>query len=582
MIVFAFLVTGTWVHAQDKRVYVSPKKVTKMYKKTNKKNIVHDFNVDNNQVGNNNTLLGQQGKGSQDTQNNPVMVDDVNSEGNMTFNSISDLAIEELVTTKGGGARNPFSPGVVDDELNPLSLIVQGIVIGDKAKYTLISGQIFSINDRIGYYTVKDIKPGRVVLSQLEDVYTLRMDGFSSLVGKRKSGSYYIEFYNSSIKKSLRLLAKSGGINIIIPENTSGKVTVAFNNTQVIDAVASILRVNELEYAFENDIMRVGEATQFKDDSDLKAVSVPLHYATAKELEDKVKTFLSDRGATTSDDRTNVIIVKDHANVINNVKKFLAAVDRKDPQVSIEAKIIDASKTFSRSLGIQWGLTSGPSNMIFRGNQDTGSITNGANTGSVVNLPAASPTSGIDILVGRLPGNLTLETQLSAAEANGTIRIISKPNVTTINNKTAKIRSGVKIYVKVDGGDDEGPQLQEIDTGIELKVTPQITLNRMVKMTIEAIQSEADFSRTVDNIPSILDNTASTTVLIPDGETAVIGGLLKVNTTMEKKSVPGISKVPVLGWLFKNTNKTKTNKELMIFITPKILDTDYYKISSKR
>ena len=169
--------------------------------------------------------------------------------------------------------------------------------------------------------------------------------------------------------------------------------------------------------------------------------------------------------------------------------------------------------------------------------------------------------------------------QLSAAEATGAIRIISKPNVTTINNKQATISSGLTIYVKVDsGGTDEGPTLQEINTGIELKVTPQITLNRMIKMVIEATESEADFSRTVDGIPAIISNKAETTVLIPDGETAVIGGLLKVKTTKDRKKVPGLGDIPVLGWMFKSTKKTKDNNELMIFITSRILDTRHYQV----
>ncbi|MBF0106273.1 MAG: hypothetical protein HQM16_13215 [Deltaproteobacteria bacterium] len=494
--------------------------------------------------------------------------------------SLSDLAIEELVSTQGFGTRNPFMPGSAEEEFDPTSLLIQGIIVGPDIEYALISGQMFMVGDRIGYFTIKEIRPGRMILTQLEDEYVVRMEGYSSPLQARNTNKFFVEFRDADLKQALRMLAKSDNVNIIIPEATEGKVTVAFNNTFPIDVIAGILRVNSLEYAMENNIMRIGPADQFTDGSDLKAMSIPLNFATAKDLEEKIKTFLSKRGSAVSDERTNIIIVKDHANVIDNVRKFLASVDRQDPQVSIEAKIIDASKSFARSLGIQWGLTTGPNNIITRGNQDVGSITNGSNTGSIVNLPATSPSSGLDILIGRLPGNTTLEMQLSAAETNGRIRIISKPNVTTINNKPAKIRSGVKIYVKVEGGADEGPSLKEIDTGIELKVTPQITLNRMIKMTIEAVQSEADFSRTVDNIPSILDNTATTTVLIPDGETAVIGGLLKVNTTTEKKGVPGFSKVPVLGWLFKSTNKTKANKELMIFITPKILDHTYFRVEA--
>lgn len=490
--------------------------------------------------------------------------------------SVSDVALDELSKADVNGGRNPFTPGTVQEEFDPSALIVEGIVVGPASRLALISGQIVSEGERVGNYTIKTIKPGRVVLQQLEDEYVVRMENYQPPLAALSPSALFVEFNNAELKKALRMLAKASSLNMVIPETTEGKVTVTFQNAGVIDVISSILKVNALEYAMDNNIMRIGKADQFKDGSDLKTISVPLKYATAKEMGDMLKTFLSDRGSSTSDERTNTIVVKDHESVINNVQSFLTMVDKKDPQVSIEAKIVDASSTFSRSLGIQWGFTSGASNMIARGNQDAGTITNSPNTGSVVNLGASNPTSGVDLLVGRLPGNTTIQAQLSAAESNGIIRIISKPNVTTINNKAARIRSGVKIYVKVDGGTDQGPQLQEIDTGIELKVTPQITINRMVKMNIEATESEADFSRTVDDIPAILDNTASTTVLIPDGETAVIGGLLKVKTTKNRKKVPAVGDVPVVGWLFKSTSKTKDNNELMIFITPKIIDEGYF------
>ncbi len=493
--------------------------------------------------------------------------------------SFSDLALDELTGTKTSGTRNPFAPGIVEEQSDPSSLIIQGIAVGPKKSFVLISGQIFTVGDRIGYYTITEIKPGKMILTQLEDKYIVKMEGYSQSIKKRHLGKYFIKFNNADIKKTLELLAAAGDINIIVPEATTGKVSVSFYNTDIMDSLASILRVNSLEYAIENDILRVGPATQFTDDSDLKAMTIPLNYATASEMQKPIQTLLSKRGATIADDRTNTVIVKDHANVLDNIRRFLGSIDKQDPQVSIEAKVIDASKNFSRALGIQWGFSSGPNNVVLRGNQDAGAITSGATPGTMVNLgPTLTPTSGFNVLVGRLPGNTNLEMQLGAAESTGQIRIISKPNVTTINNKTAKIRSGLKIYVKIEGGTDEGPTLQEIETGIELKVTPQITLNRMIKMDLEAIQSEADFSRTVDGIPSIIDNTAKTTVLVPDGETAVIGGLLKVNTNREKRGVPGISKVPVLGWLFKSTRRSKESKELMIFITPKILDAKHFKI----
>jgi type IV pilus assembly protein PilQ len=487
----------------------------------------------------------------------------------------SDQSFDELLNNKNSGPRNPFEPGEVDDEFDLSSLVVQGIVIGPNASMALIANHVVTKGGRIGNYNVKDIKPGQVVLSQLDDLFPIRLENYSPPLFAREQSKYYVEFYNADIKQALNLLAKAGGINIVVPEAVAGKVSVSFNNADIQDAFTGILHVNDLEFAVENGIMRVGKIEQFKDGADLKTISVPLRYAVAKDVQSKIAAILSERGKSTFDERTNVIIVKDKPGAIANVEGFIASVDRKDPQVSIEAKIIDATHNFARALGIQWGFTSGANNIVARGNQDTGSITNGNNTGSVVNLPASNPTSGFNILVGRLPGNSTLNAQLSAAESSGTIHIISKPTVTTINNKPANIRSGLKLYVKVDsGGANEGPKLQEIDTGVELSVTPQITINRLIKMTIQATESEADFSRTVDGIPSVLDNTASTTVLVPDGETAVIGGLLKSNISKNKQQAPGIGNVPVLGWLFKNTTKTKQSNELMIFITPHIMDTD--------
>lgn len=496
--------------------------------------------------------------------------------------SLSDLAIDEVLGVEGGNVRSPFSQGQIDEQFDPQSLDIQGIIVGPDTKMALVSSQVVSVGSRLGTYNVKDIKPGKVVLSQLDSEYDVRMSNYSPHLIPREAKKYFVEFHNANLKQALNMLAKASSTNIIVPDDTDGKITTSFNNIDVANAIGSVLHVNKLEYAVEDDIMRVGPSEQFKDGSDLKALSIPLNYATADELETKVKAFLSDRGKTISDKRTNTVIVKDLANVIDSVKNFLEAIDKRDPQVSIEAKIIDATTTFSRSLGIQWGFATGPNNATVRGNQGTGSITGSPVTGTVSNFGANNPTSGLDILIGRLPGNSTLQTTLSAAEAQGLIRIISKPNVTTLNNKQAKMRSGDTIYVKVNAAQGGNPELKEIETGITLNVTPQITLNRIIKMNIEAAESAPDFSRLTDGVPAIIENTATTTVLVPDGETAIIAGLLRTNSTKDKRQVPAISKVPILGWLFKGTSKTKEHEELMIFITPKILDSTYYSLSDDK
>lgn len=525
-------------------------------------------------------MLDQDGAAATGADHAPVLVKQNEPDNKDESYSFSDLAVDELSKTSAASQRNPFAPGVFQEEFDPSALVVEGVIIGPRAKMALISGQVISAGERLGNYTVKDILPGKVILKQLEDEFLVRMENFQQPFFERRQDRFFVEFQGAPLVVALGMLAKADSINMILPQAIEGKVSVSFNNTEVLDVVAAILRVNTLEYAIENNIMRIGKAEAFKDGSDLKTLSYPLRYATAKDMKDMLKAFLSERGSSTFDERTNTVIVKDHANVIDSVQNFLTSVDKKDPQVSIEAKIIDASSSFARSLGVQWGVASITNHLVASGNQDVGTFSGGGGNSTLINLPASSPTSGADILIGRLPGNTNIQLRLSAAESTGAIRIISKPKVTTINNKTAKIRSGVKLFVKIDGGADAGPTLKEIDTGIELSVTPQITINRMIKMMIEASESEADFSRTVDGIPAILDNSATTTVLIPDGETAVIGGLLKVRTTKERRKVPGVGDVPVLGWLFRSTNRTKDNNELMLFITPQVLDSDYFKTSS--
>ena len=198
-----------------------------------------------------------------------------------------------------------------------------------------------------------------------------------------------------------------------------------------------------------------------------------------------------------------------------------------------------------------------------------------------VNLGATAPTSGMGMIIGNILGGGNLEAHLTMAEQKGEVHILSKPSITTLNNMPAKIRSGTKVYVKstssinvgTGGGNSASggtSGLQTIDTGIELTVTPQISVDNFIKMKIDAVESEVDYSRTVDGIPSVIDNTASTTVILKDGETTVIGGLYKTRTSKEKRGVPGFQQIPVLGFLFQSKSRTKSDTELIIFITPTI------------
>ncbi|MBI4211846.1 MAG: hypothetical protein HY540_04330, partial [Deltaproteobacteria bacterium] len=253
-------------------------------------------------------------------------------------------------------------------------------------------------------------------------------------------------------------------------------------------------------------------------------------------------------------------------------------------QVLIEAKILESTRSFSRALGIQWGFTPPGSRVAIQGVNAVGTADSGRTL--MTNFPATSPTSGLGLVIGRIADGSNLDIQLSAAEQRGDVYVISDPSIVTSNGMSAKIRSGTKLLINAAGninigtegsaasGGSGGAGLQEVETGVELNVTPQISQNHYVKLTISAITSQPDFSRAVQGIPTIIDNTAQTTVLVRDGETTVIGGLSKFSENIQDKRVPGFSRLPIMGNLFRSKDKRLENTELMVFVKPSIVKGD--------
>lgn len=493
--------------------------------------------------------------------------------------SLSDFSTDGFDQQKETTApRNPFVPGAA--EQNDASLFsLDGIIIGPQTKLALISGKTLEIGQGIGSFILTDVAPGHVTLQSVEGATTLSL---SSYLPKPSAGSdqFEISFQGADIKDALNMIASAGNFNIMLPETLGGRVTLTFRQTSLKEAMGSILRVNGLEFAEEGDIVRVGKQEDFASGSYFNTEQIGLQYASAKDLVEAIKSHLSEKGTVTAEKRTNTLIIKDSQTVIDNIRMLVQLLDKQDTQVRIEAKIVDVTRTFSRSLGIQWGFAKDTGQVQGFGATGAGNLP-GTTTPANFNFPALSPTSGVGVLVGNLFSNTDLNAQITAAEAKGDAHIISQPSITTVNNAPAKIRSGLKIFVKTTstiavggsggGASGEDSGLKEIDTGIELTVTPQITSVNTVKMKIDAVESEADFTRTVDGIPSVIDNTASTTVLVRDGETTVIGGLMKIKKSNSRQGVPFINNIPIVGWFFSNKTRSKTDNELLVFITPHLV-----------
>lgn len=414
---------------------------------------------------------------------------------------------------------------------------------------------------------------------------TGNVSGFASkgYFGKRAGMNYDISFRQASLREVLQFLAWIADLNIIMPQGLDGTVDVSFRSVQIEDALNAIIRSNALEYAIEGNVVRIAKSEQFKDSGeDLKTETFRLRFASAKDMSSKVQTLLSTRGSVIADDRTNSITVRELPGNIDKVQRFIDDVDIKDAQVLIESKILEATRRFTQSLGIQWGANRGADGSSFRfgGVTAVGQSDAGRNLNVNINTPS-TPTSGL--MIGSLFKGVNLDIQLLAAERRGDIYVVSDPSIVTSNGKSANIRSGATLLIQSSGSVNIGTSgsstsagggIEEKKTGVELTVTPQITIHDYVKMEIVATTSTPDYTRQVQGIPVILDNTATTTVLVKDGETTVIGGLSRYSDQFNKSRVPYLSQIPVMGNLFKGRHKEMENAELMVFIKPTIIRTE--------
>lgn len=386
-----------------------------------------------------------------------------------------------------------------------------------------------------------------------------------------------LEARDADVKDVLRALAKQSGVNIIISENVDGAVTVSFDNISIQDALEIILRANNLAFVEHNNVVWIDDQESLaKSGEGMITKIIKLNYANSKEMVTQVKGVLNPTGTVTADLRTNSLIIKDVPAGIQEAESLLKALDTKTLQVVIEARIVEASSNFSRELGVKWGGGINIGDASLTGVAALGATSNGSNF--AVSLPSADITGGVGLVIGSIGDSLLLDMELTAGERDGKLRIISRPKITTTNNKPATIHSGLTFRIRTaesttttEGSEFTSATLEEIKTGINLKVTPQISSDNFVLLKIEADKSDPDFSRAIDGIPGVTEKSASTTVLVKDGETTVIGGLYRSTSSSQDDKVPFFSEIPLLGWLFKSHEEKIDNEELLIFITPHII-----------
>jgi type IV pilus assembly protein PilQ len=419
-----------------------------------------------------------------------------------------------------------------------------------------------------------------------------------------------LDFNNADIHNILRLLAEVGGVNIVTSDDVTGNVTIRMRNVpwdQALEVIlqakglgmvrrGNLIRVAPLETLEKERELAISRRKQLEDLAPLETRLVPVSYATASDLQARVSELISQRGSVSVDERTNVLIIRDIGENLDDVEELVRTLDTQTPQVLVEARIVEATSTYVRDVGIQWGgdvtmntITGNPTGLIFPanvgltgGNYDQNSPTAGlspftrnvATPNYAVNLPATVGTGqggAIGLTLGALGGNVNLNVRLSAAEANGVVRIISSPRILTLDNHEAHIAQGTLIpYSQISA---QGVQTAFQEAILELRVRPHVTADGSVSMHVSVTRDEPDFNRTsTRGDPTILKRNAETDLLIEDGHTAVIGGIYTRNTGRQVDQIPFFGDIPILGVLFQRRRVRDERNELLIFLTPRIVN----------
>jgi type IV pilus assembly protein PilQ len=406
-------------------------------------------------------------------------------------------------------------------------------------------------------------------------------------------------FKNADLNDVLKFIAKISGLNIVIDPGVTGRITCELIQVPWDQALELFLRINGLDMVLEGNILRIGrvdklaqEARQRRTLKEAREMEGPvevftrtLSYAKVNTVKDILSKQLTQRGEILTDVRTNTLIISEVPDKIKLLDKLIDTLDAATLQVSIEARIIETNVNDAEALGIQWGYNfvadssygnqtslKFPNSVSVIGNQ----ISNQQNPGVVgplggyaINLPAQGRTSGTAFSFGNVANTFRLDVALSALQTKGKARIISAPKTTTQNNMEATIMQGRQIPVQT--VQNNTVTVRYIPAALELKVTPQITAKGDVICKLDIQNNAADFANLVNGIPPIITQTTKNTVMVKDGGTIVIGGLYRVEESENTEGVPFLSKIPILGNLFKNSSKLRNKRELLIFVTPRII-----------
>ena len=406
------------------------------------------------------------------------------------------------------------------------------------------------------------------------------------------------------LKDFFRLIHEISGLNVVLDPDVHGNLTIVLDDVPWDQALDIVLKNNQLSRQLDGNVLRIasidtlrkeaeGRRAQIEAESlavDTITVTRFLSYAHSKDVATTLKKFLSQRGHIESDDRTNALIINDIPSSIPPIDRLLAQLDRKTQEVEIEARVVAATRSFARDIGTQLGFGWGNNPTGVGGATSVGTsplkvgntpnpmypVVSGSGSGGVQiplfsNLAANGPTSGLSFI--NASNNVRLDAILTMAESRGLLKILSRPRVVTQNNIQAIVRQGVRIPIVTAAQLNGPPTTTYIDAFLRLTVTPQITVENTIFLNVDVENTTPDFGHQVQGNPTLITQQATTQVLVTDGGTVVIGGVIQTSNSVSIQQVPLLGSIPWLGNLFKHQAVSSSNQELIFFITPRIVET---------
>jgi len=405
------------------------------------------------------------------------------------------------------------------------------------------------------------------------------------------------------LKDFFRLIHEISGLNVVLDPNVKGTLTIVLDDVPWDQALDIVLKNNDLSRQLEGNVLRIATVETMRKEAESRRAQIEaealavdkvtvtrfLSYAHSKDVVPTVKNFLTQRGDVISDDRTNALIIQDIPSVMPAIDRLLTQLDRKTQEVEIEARVVAATRSFARDIGTQLGFGWGDGKTAIGGASAVGTspttvggltpgyITAGSSTGGgsqiplFSNFPVTSPTSGLTFV--NASNNVRIDAILTMAESRGLLKILSRPRVVTQNNIQALVRQGVRVPIVTQAQLGGPPTVTYVDAFLRLTVVPQITSEGTIFLNVDVENTTPDFGRTVQGNPTLITQQATTQVLVTDGGTVVIGGVIQTQNSVNVQQVPLLGSIPYLGNLFKRQSVSTSNQELIFFITPRIIQT---------